>query len=216
MRIRDLPSVAGVYVIENTQIKSYYVGSSSNVRQRVSAHRKQLEAHKHRNTILQRDWSQYGQHAFKVMVLEHCDVIQLVEREQHWIDRLVQSGKGCYNRALRAARTTRAPVGGQKLCSVAVVRNAYSGASIVVPFFDGISDHGDILHRIQSGFVQNKEFNRDKRNREYMLCIDKCVACASSKLQETVKRIEQELIALDIPLYPTPAIPKHFIRKHEA
>lgn len=211
MKIRHLQRKRpGIYCIANVETETYYIGSSIDMRARLSAHRKSLELGTHSNTILQRDWKRYSQHAFQARVLEECTIDNLREREQYWIDRLVNSGKGCYNRSLKASRN-----GGHhnlQMSSVVVYRNLYNGACIVVPFVDGLANPEDLRKRAECGAIQNKQFNRDKRG--VGVVVERCVVCTFASLRRTITQIETELRNAGEVLYQTPKLPRNLVRKY--
>ena len=57
---RDLPAVPGVYAIKNVKTACTYIGSSTNVRDRLKAHIKDLSNEAHFNDLLQSDFCKYG------------------------------------------------------------------------------------------------------------------------------------------------------------
>jgi len=77
---------SGIYKIANTMNDKIYIGSSKNVVSRLSAHRRNLEKGTHPNKHLQSSYDQYGLEAFTFIKIE--DTIDLLEREQYWIDTL--------------------------------------------------------------------------------------------------------------------------------
>ena len=58
---------AGVYMIENRINKKVYIGSSSDIEQRLRTHRNQLRKGTHKNKALQEDFNNH--HTFRVHVL---------------------------------------------------------------------------------------------------------------------------------------------------
>ncbi len=79
--------VAGVYAIVHSESGRRYVGSSVNLRGRLSRHRKELDREIHGNRRLQRAWKKYGPAAFEFMVLETVsDRSALLAREQAHVD----------------------------------------------------------------------------------------------------------------------------------
>jgi group I intron endonuclease len=76
----------GVYAWTNTVNGKVYVGSSTDVCRRKSAHLRRLKAGKHENEHLQRAWNKYGPTAFEFEILEVVDdLIWLRARETAWI-----------------------------------------------------------------------------------------------------------------------------------
>lgn len=78
--------VSGIYAINCTATKKVYIGSAVSVRQRLAAHRSMLERDGHTNKHLQNAYAKYGAESFVMEMIEACDVDELIEREQVWID----------------------------------------------------------------------------------------------------------------------------------
>lgn len=82
---------SGIYSITN-KINNYrYIGKSKNVTMRLSQHKSLLRNnhHRYRNgnlSLLQKAWNKYGEDAFEFKIIEFCEVDQLNEREQYWIE----------------------------------------------------------------------------------------------------------------------------------
>jgi group I intron endonuclease len=81
-----VPSVIGIYIIENLADRKCYVGSSINVRKRVVVHKRELLANRHTNEHLQRAFNRHGEQNFTFTLIETCDRAALIEREQFHID----------------------------------------------------------------------------------------------------------------------------------
>lgn len=81
----------GVYCIRHIDSGKIYIGSAVDIARRWREHRTRLNCGNHGNEYLQRSWSKYGQSAFEFYVLEHCEPIVRLMREQHWIDNLQAS-----------------------------------------------------------------------------------------------------------------------------
>lgn len=84
-----LPRASGIYKITNLVNGKFYIGSSSNIRNRWSIHLCHLRSNKHVNRILLAAWHKYGDESFKIEVLELCGLSNLIDREQYWIDLLL-------------------------------------------------------------------------------------------------------------------------------
>jgi group I intron endonuclease len=80
--------IAGVYRIRNLVSGRNYVGSARCIADRWKSHRHMLRHGQHHAVALQRSWDKHGEVAFAFEVLEECLVELLLDREQHWIDRL--------------------------------------------------------------------------------------------------------------------------------
>lgn len=85
---KTIPScfhVVGVYCISFGEHS--YIGSSRNVQQRISQHRKCLRAGKHQLKFLTY-YALYGEDKMYISLLEECSVEQLKSREKYWINTL--------------------------------------------------------------------------------------------------------------------------------
>lgn len=91
----------GIYRITNSVNGKHYVGSTSAMRTRWSQHRAQLRRGDHHCTHLQNAWNKYGEASFEFVIIEECEVGQLLEREQVHLDAM-----GEYN-TLRIAGSPR-------------------------------------------------------------------------------------------------------------
>jgi group I intron endonuclease len=78
---------SAIYFIEHIKTGCRYVGSAINSERRQKQHLSDLRNNAHFNPLLQRSWNKYGEGQFRFGVLEWIDdPVQLVPREQHWID----------------------------------------------------------------------------------------------------------------------------------
>lgn len=77
--------VAGVYCISFGEHS--YIGSSRNVQQRISQHRKKLRAGKHQGKF-QAYYILFGEEKMRINLLEKCDISSLKSREKYWIETL--------------------------------------------------------------------------------------------------------------------------------
>lgn len=80
------PKTAGVYCIKNIIDGRVYVGSSINIDKRIKNHIWNINKSTHRNIHLVDSIKKYGWDSFFFIVLEECDVVDIVSREQFWID----------------------------------------------------------------------------------------------------------------------------------
>lgn len=90
---------SGIYRIVNTAKDGTYIGSSINVRGRLTDHLKSLRKGNHGNSHLQRAWNKYGEAAFHFEELVACENANLMEREQQFIDAYYEHGMALYNHA---------------------------------------------------------------------------------------------------------------------
>jgi group I intron endonuclease len=79
---------SGIYKITNTINGHCYVGSAVDIQHRWRTHKSNLILNKNRSRYLQSAWNKYGQDAFEFSVIEACSVLELIFREQHWINTL--------------------------------------------------------------------------------------------------------------------------------
>jgi group I intron endonuclease len=79
---------SGIYEIVNLANGKRYVGSAVNLHKRWGIHRSALNNCKHVNRHLQAAWNKRGGQAFAFSVIEYCDKLALIDREQHYIDTL--------------------------------------------------------------------------------------------------------------------------------
>lgn len=75
----------GVYCFKNKINNKYYVGSSSNLRNRKSAHLNDLKNNKHHSIKLQRAYNYYGANNFEYQILECCEPEMLQQTETEWL-----------------------------------------------------------------------------------------------------------------------------------
>lgn len=94
---------SGIYKIENTETGKVYFGQARDIDKRWRQHVNKLNRGYHHNHNLQHAWDKDGAKCFKFSVLEYCEVEQLTEREQHYLDTHMPAGN-CYN-ATGIART---------------------------------------------------------------------------------------------------------------
>lgn len=77
---------SGVYRIVNKIDGKIYVGSAKNTTKRKSEHFWCLRNRRHCNVYLQRAYNKHGEDAFIFEIIELCDEVDCVEREQYYID----------------------------------------------------------------------------------------------------------------------------------
>lgn len=83
---------SGIYQISIGE--RYYIGSAANLERRKREHLSQLHRGVHFNVRVQRAWDKYG--VFEWRILEECDSVSLLEREQLYLDEYYD-GKDCLN-----------------------------------------------------------------------------------------------------------------------
>lgn len=88
----------GVYCIECIDNGRRYIGScasSRGIKNRLKGHIQSLMSQSHHNQHLQRAWNKYGETRFKFNLLECCDPVVCITREQHWIDTFDSANPKC-------------------------------------------------------------------------------------------------------------------------
>jgi len=78
---------SGIYKILNKVNGKFYIGSAKNFNKRWWVHRSLLRANKHHCEHLQAAWNKYWEQSFEFVILECCEIKDLTEREQHWLNK---------------------------------------------------------------------------------------------------------------------------------
>lgn len=76
----------GIYAITHIASGHRYVGQSTNIKERLTEHKRRLRLRAHPNAKLQSYWDKYGPDAFVFGVVEECAVRDLDTLEQRYID----------------------------------------------------------------------------------------------------------------------------------
>lgn len=82
---QDLNGVCAVYCIYNSVNECEYIGSSSNLYNRMLKHRALLRHGKHPNWKLQEDWDKFGEDCFDYRIVEECSSDELMRKEDDYI-----------------------------------------------------------------------------------------------------------------------------------
>lgn len=82
----SLKNIKGIYCIMNINNKKQYIGSSTNIYNRLQKHFSLLNHNKHENIILQSSFNKHGKEYFIHFLIEECDESYLLEREQYFIN----------------------------------------------------------------------------------------------------------------------------------
>jgi group I intron endonuclease len=83
---KNLLNKSGIYCILNITNQKRYIGSSKSLSERLINHKCQLRKNKHNNKILQNSWNKYKENNFIYIILEFCEIENLIEKEQFYID----------------------------------------------------------------------------------------------------------------------------------
>ena len=88
-----------IYQIRNVVNQKFYVGSTTNTRERFRTHRKRLRSNRHHCKHLQAAWNKYGEDCFKFEVMEVVlDGQSLQSVEDEWLSEYVGQ-PNCYNKS---------------------------------------------------------------------------------------------------------------------
>lgn len=90
-----------VYQITNKENGKFYIGSTCDLKRRLSEHFGELRRKEHYSTELQNDYNIFGRDSFVVSILEECEVKSLRDREQYYIDKFNPVENG-YNQSTSA------------------------------------------------------------------------------------------------------------------
>jgi group I intron endonuclease len=85
-------AICGIYVIVNMTTGQAYRGRSTTIEFRFECHIDSLRKRIHINPRLQRSWNKYGEEAFVFAICEECDLEDIVEREQWYLDNEIRWG----------------------------------------------------------------------------------------------------------------------------
>lgn len=79
----------GVYKIRNLINDDCYIGSAAYAfNKRWNTHKHQLKNNKHHSIILQRAWNKYGETNFIFEIIEKCNPLECLKKEQFYIDKI--------------------------------------------------------------------------------------------------------------------------------
>lgn len=79
---------SGIYCITNTIDDRIYIGSCKNFRIRKSEHIRNLKKNTHNNIHIQRFVNKYGIDSLKFHIIEFSEILELVDKEQKYLDSL--------------------------------------------------------------------------------------------------------------------------------
>ena len=140
--------ISGVYIIKNTIDERVYIGSSINIKERWSEHKRELLKCNHQNTHLQNFVNKYGIDVLIFGILENCE--DTLEREQYYLDSI----RNKFNIATSAS----APMLGKKHSKEAIDKIRIRSSGENNPMF-GKKRPKEVLDRISKA---NKERVKNK------------------------------------------------------
>jgi group I intron endonuclease len=94
---KEINNKSGIYAFVNIENNNTYIGSAKNLKNRFKQHYNGLRS----NIILQKAIKKYGIDNFYFIVLEYCEIKDLISREQFYIDQLQPT----YNILFKAGST---------------------------------------------------------------------------------------------------------------
>lgn len=94
-----MDKLSGVYQIKNIVNGKFYFGSSNDINERWSEHKKDLLLNKHNNKHLQKAYNKYGKDVFEYIIIKVCPPVKeiLLFHEQLYLDYYYDGGILCYN-----------------------------------------------------------------------------------------------------------------------
>lgn len=78
--------IIGIYKITCLPTGKFYIGSSKNVKKRISRHKDELRRKIHPNRYLQSAWNKYSETNFIFEIVQETSVELLIKTEQKWLD----------------------------------------------------------------------------------------------------------------------------------
>ena len=93
-------NISGIYAIINTANGKQYIGRANCLRRRYTRHLNDFKLKNHRNQHLQRAYEIYGSETFEFKVLEYLPKIELLAREQCYLDQIRHNRDLYYNISL--------------------------------------------------------------------------------------------------------------------
>lgn len=89
--------ISGTYYIKNKLTNKFYIGSSIDIVERFSHHKRTLRSNTHHNKFLQHSWNKYKEENFEFIILDTClSACECIEKEQILLNENFGK-KHCYN-----------------------------------------------------------------------------------------------------------------------
>jgi group I intron endonuclease len=96
----------GIYKITNTINQKVYVGSTNDIGRRWKEHIDYLNENNHHCLRLQKDWNTYDINNFSFSIIEFCQLDNLLDEEQKYIDYYFNIGE-IYNTKLKVNKSSK-------------------------------------------------------------------------------------------------------------
>ena len=119
---------SGIYKILNIVTGDFYIGSTSNLKQRSRTHKYLLKNNKHYNKHLQAAYNKYGIDNIKIITLETCERETLKSREQYYIDTLIP----IYNKSKKADSYTDVIFSKESLAKLSLVNKGKKLSNVCI------------------------------------------------------------------------------------
>ncbi len=114
---------SGIYCIRQISGDIVYVGQSTRLKRRLSAHKSALSLGGHSNRFLRNAFRKHGAQAFEFVVLETVEKDKLTVREQAWVDQL----RALHFRVCNVGYSVATPTRGYKHTQCALEKIASAG-----------------------------------------------------------------------------------------
>jgi group I intron endonuclease len=143
----EIDSIQGIYKITNLNTGKVYIGSSVDIKQRTSHHKRKLNDNSHINSRLQRDWNIFGEINFTFEVVEEVEEkIDLPIREKYYIEHYSSKGT-VYNWSDPMEESIKGRFKKSKIPKIKKTRNKDSKNEIVLSKIkEKFEDKMKILH----------------------------------------------------------------------
>ena len=96
----------GIYKITNIITGKFYVGSAKNIGERIRRHFWDLRSGNHANKKFQNSYNKHGEHSFLAETILKCEVADLLDCEQRYLDEL-----GAVENGYNICRKAGSPLG---------------------------------------------------------------------------------------------------------
>lgn len=91
MIVKDNKNESGIYCWQNKLNGKLYVGSAVNLSVRIGDYSQPAYKRDRSYLPIVRAINKYGISGFNLLIIEYCDSLNLIEREQYWLDSLLPS-----------------------------------------------------------------------------------------------------------------------------
>jgi group I intron endonuclease len=85
----ELNKVCGIYLIYNNVTNHYYIGSATNLANRLARYYRPSELNRIHGSLIHKALLAYGHDRFTIYILETCTIEELISREQYYFELLL-------------------------------------------------------------------------------------------------------------------------------